>query len=87
MGFNLVINSKTISNDNKKIVSTQTKETDEILPGSSQPQDLGSISYKDTENNDTEQQIQSIDTTASIVTETFQAEEKILPDVSAEKQY
>jgi hypothetical protein len=48
----------------------------EILPGSSQPQDLGSISYKDTETSETSQQIQSIDTTATVVTETFQAEEK-----------
>ena len=60
----------------------------EILPGSSQPQDLGSISYKDTETSETSQQIQSIDTTATVVTETFQAEEKILPqDLSPEKQY
>ncbi|MDB2591955.1 tol-pal system protein YbgF [Candidatus Pelagibacter bacterium] len=60
----------------------------EILPGSSQPQDLGTISYKDTETSETSQQIQSVDTTASIVTETFQAEEKILPqDLSPEKQY
>ena len=51
-------------------------------PGSSQPQDLGSISYKDTETTETSQQIQSVDTTASIVTENFQAEEKILPPVS-----
>ena len=50
----------------------------EILPGSSQPQDLGSISYKDTATNETSQQTQSIETTATIVTETFQAEEKIL---------
>ena len=40
---------------------------------------LGSISYKDTETSETSQQIQSVDTTASVVTETFQAEEKILP--------
>ena len=60
----------------------------EILPGSSQPQDLGSISYKDTETSETSQQIQSVDTTATVVTETFQAEEKILPqDLSPEKQY
>jgi len=59
----------------------------ETLPGSSQPQDLGSISYKDNSTNETTQQIQSVETTASIVTETFQAEEKILPKVSAEKQY
>jgi TolA-binding protein len=58
----------------------------EILPGSSQPQDLGSISYKDTETSETSQQIQSVDTTATVVTETFQAEEKILPqDLSPEK--
>ena len=60
----------------------------EILPGSSQPQDLGKISYKDTETSETSQQIQSVDTTATVVTETFQAEEKILPqDLSPEKQY
>jgi tol-pal system protein YbgF len=65
---------------------TDTKT--EILPGSSQPQDLGSISYKDTETSETTQQIQSVDTTASVVTETFQAEEKILPqDLSPKKQY
>ena len=63
---------------------TDTKS--EILPGSSQPQDLGSISYKDTETSETSQQIQSVDTTATVVTETFQAEEKILPqDLSPRK--
>ena len=63
------------------------KNDDEALPGSSQPQDLGSISYKDTTSNETTQKTQSIDTTATIVTETFQAEEKILPDESPKKQY
>ena len=63
-------------------------DLNEVLPGSSQPQDLGSISYKDTETSQTSQQIQSVDTTASVVTETFQAEEKILPqDLSPKKQY
>ena len=65
---------------------TDTKS--EILPGSSQPQDLGSISYKDTETSETSQQIESVDTTATVVTETFQSEEKILPqDLTLEKQY
>ncbi len=60
----------------------------EILPGTSQPQDLGTISYKDTETSETSQQIQSVDTTASVVTETFQAEEKLLPkDLTPKKQY
>ena len=65
-----------------------TKKVDEdVLPGSSQPQDLGSISYKDSQTNETSQQTQSIDTTATIVTETFQSEEKILPNESPKKQY
>ena len=66
----------------------KTDKKSEILPGSSQPQDLGSISYKDTETSETSQQIESVDTTATVVTETFQAEEKILPqDLSPKKQY
>ena len=71
-----------------KITSKPKTESNQILPGSSQPQDLGSISYKDTETSEASQQIQSVDTTASVVTETFQAEEKILPqDLSPKKQY
>ena len=71
-----------------KLVSKPKTESSEILPGSSQPQDLGSISYKDTETTETSQQIQSVDTTASVVTENFQAEEKIIPqDLSPKKQY
>ena len=60
----------------------------EILPGSSQPQDLGTITYKDTETSETSQQIQSVDTTATVLTEIFQAEEKLLPqDLTPKKQY
>ena len=57
------------------------------MPGSSEPQDLGSVSYKDAETNEETQKIQSVDTTATIVTETFQAEENILPDESPNQQY
>ena len=71
----------------KKITKKNNDDSNEILPGSSEPQDLGSISYKDSTPSDTTQQTQSIDTTASIVTETFQAEEKILPDETPDKQY
>jgi tol-pal system protein YbgF len=63
-------------------------DKNKVLPGSSQPQNLGTISYKDTETSETSQQIQSVDTTASIVTENFQSEEKILPqDLTLDKQY
>ena len=58
-----------------------------VLPGSSEPQDLGSVSYKDTVTNETKQQTQSVETTATIVTETFQSEEKILPNEDPKKQY
>ena len=72
---------------NKKVTKKTNSNTEDVLPGSSQPQDLGSISYKDTATTETSQQTQSIDTTATIVTETFQAEETILPNESPEKQY
>jgi len=75
-----------ISSD-QKITFKPKKKVEKNLPGSSQPQDLGSISYKDSENNESIQKTQSVDTTASIITETFQAEEKILPDVTPNKQY
>ena len=78
-----------ISSDgsSKKITKKKDDSKKELLPGSSQPQDLGSVSYKDSATNETSQQIQSIDTTATIVTETFQAEEKILPNETPENQY
>jgi len=76
-----------LTGDNKTVTKKIIVNDDKILPGSSEPQDLGSISYKDTTTNETSQKTQSIDTTATIVTETFQAEETILPDESPIKQY
>ena len=77
-----------VSNIDEKQISKKTdnKNINE-LPGSSKPQDLGAVSYKDTDTNETVQKTQSIETTASIVTENFQAEEKILPNEKPEKQY
>ena len=76
------------SNSNlKEVVKKSVNKTDKVLPGSSQPQDLGSVSYKDTATKETSQQTISIDTTASILTEEFRAEEKILPNESPKKQY
>ena len=79
------LENASVVNDDKKILTQNSN--DKILPGSSQPQDLGSISYKDTDTNETVQQTQSIDTTATVITETFQAEQKILPSDSPENQY
>jgi len=74
-------------NSDQKLSFKPKEKLEKILPGSSQAQDLGSISYKDTENDESVQQTQSVDTTSTIITETFQAEEKILPDQTPEKQY
>jgi len=77
-----------ISSEALKLSSTKVETTEEkILPGSSQPQDLGSISYKDMTSENEVQQTQSIDTTSTILTEKFETEEKILPDADPEKQY
>tara|TARA_B100000676_G_scaffold30864_1_gene29001 strand:+ start:1174 stop:2160 length:987 start_codon:yes stop_codon:yes gene_type:complete len=78
-----------ISNNNNqnKVTELNNNEKENVLPGSSQPQDLGSISYKDTETNLTTQQTQSIETTSTIVTEEFRSEEKLLPNETPEKQY
>ena len=84
------LEDKTIISDNQNtnITSiTKKEEKSEILPGSSQPQDLGTISYKDTETNLSTQQTQSIDSTNTVITETFASEEKLLPEASPEKQY
>jgi len=87
MRFQDLENSFSSEDGSKKLTKKTKDKNNEILPGSSQPQDLGSISYKDTATQETTQQTQSIDTTATIVTETFQSEEKILPNESPEKQY
>ena len=81
------LESSLSTNSDLKITKKNTNISDEVLPGSSQPQDLGSISYKDSSTSETTQKTQSIDTTATIITETFQAEEKILPDEPPIKQY
>ncbi len=82
------LSSGILSDSSSKLSLKPKIDENKILPGSSQPQDLGSITYKDTETSDTSQQIQSVETTATIVTENFQSEDKILPqDVSPEKQY
>ena len=64
-----------------------TSKPDKNLPGSSQPQDLGAITYKDTETQDLVQKTQSIETTSSVVTENFVTEEKILPKTDPKDQY
>ena len=84
------LEDKKISSDLVNLQSegaSMQEDKEKILPGSSEPQDLGSISYKDSEPKLDNQQTQSVETTASVVTENFVIEEKILPDVGAKDQY
>ena len=85
--FQDIENSLSSGEFRETTTSKLKEQVEKKLSGTSQPQDLGSISYKDTENNETTQQIQSIETTSSIVTETFESKQNILPNDSAEKQY
>jgi len=73
--------------DSKELVSKPKEVENKILPGSSEPQDLGSISYKDTATNETTQKTQSVDTTSAVLSEVVQTEEKILPEETPDKQY
>jgi tol-pal system protein YbgF len=74
-------------NENQNLSALPKESKEKILPGSSKPQDLGAISYIDNKTNSEVQQTQSVDTNASVVTETVQAEKKILPETNPEKQY
>ena len=88
--FEQLDNNKSLSTINKNSLTklpVSEEDKEKILPGSNQPQDLGSISYKDMTDKNETQSIQSIDTTKTVVTEVFQTEEKILPDVTPEEQY
>ncbi len=77
---NLIINENT--DPNKDLASKK------VMPGTSQPQDLGTISYKDMTDKSDTQAIQSVETTQTILTENFiNNEEKILPDASPLEQY
>jgi len=88
--FQNLENKTTINNtENNSLTSLPKTETKQkkVLPGSSQPQDLGTISYKDMTTNSETQVVQSVETTKTISTETFQSEEKILPEGTPKEQY
>ena len=70
-----------------EIFSNQETKQKNILPGSSEPQSLGEISYKDMTTTDSSQVIETVEQTESIISEVFNAEEKLLPDASPKEQY
>jgi len=78
--------SNVVSSDAASLSDSITDQN-KILPGSSEPQDLGSISYKDMTTTEPIQQTQSVDSTSTVVLENVESIEKLLPDASPEKQY
>ena len=66
-------------------ISENISDEDKILPGSSEPQDLGSISYKDMTTSATTQQTQSVDSTSTVILESVENVEALLPEETARK--
>ncbi len=78
-------------NNQENLITNENLDNDlaskKIMPGTSQPQDLGTISYKEMTDTNETQAIQSVETTQTILTENFINEEKILPEASPLEQY
>ena len=70
-------------NQEEKSDFNQTKK----LPGSSEPQDLGSVSDSDIVSLEQSQKTQSIESVGTVITEETERIEKILPETSPEEQY
>ena len=94
--FEQIEQTSVISTNNKSLTSLPetgqilTKEKTakkKLLPGSSEPQSLGEISYKDMTTSDDTQIIESVEQTEAIISEVFNTEEKLLPDASPKEQY
>ena len=80
-------NSLTSLTKTDQNISNQETIQKNILPGSSEPQSLGEISYKDMTTTDSSQIIETVEQTEAIISEVFNAEEKLLPDASPKEQY
>ena len=71
----------------EKSFTKEENNQQKIMPGSSKPQSLGELSYKDMTTNDNTQSIETIEQTEAIISEVFNSEEKLLPDASPKEQY
>ena len=87
--FMINSNNNSISSLPKKNQALMNEDITQkkILPGSSEPQSLGEVSYKDMTTSDDTQVIESVEQTEAIISEVFNAEEKLLPDASPKEQY
>ena len=87
--FEQLENSTKINETDNSLTSLPKSEINKkkILPGTSQPQQLGEISYKDMTDDSDTQVLKSVETTNAIVQEVFESEEKILPEGTPQEQY
>ena len=94
--FEQIEQNSIVNTNNNSLTSlpkTEQKSTNEkiiqqkILPGSSEPQSLGEVSYKDMTTSDDTQIIETVEQTEAIISEVFNAEEKLLPDANPKEQY
>ncbi len=87
--FQQLENNPEVLTSQKVINEGQTDDIpqEKLLPGASKPQDLGTLSYKDMTPKNENQQILSVGSAETIISETFMSEEKILPSGSPKEQY
>jgi tol-pal system protein YbgF len=67
--------------------ANKSKKKKKKLPGSDEPQDLGTTSYSDTATSKTIQETQSIESAGTVITEQAERTEKLLPDGTPEEKY
>ena len=86
--INNITNNKSLSNLNNtdQKLANQDLDQSKMLPGSVEPK-LGDLSYKDMTTSDETQVIETVEQTEAIISEVFNSEEKLLPDVSPKEQY
>ena len=80
-------NSLTSAPKTEQKITNKEISQKKILPGSSQPQSLGELSYKDITSSDSKQVIETVEQTEAIISEVFNSEEKILPNATPKEQY
>ena len=68
-------------------ISTTSKKTNSVLPGSTKPQDFGASPGYETSNLPKEQSINSVETAQTVITEEPEKRKSLLPNKPTEEQY
>ena len=68
-------------------ISTTSKKTNSVLPGSTKPQDFGASPGYETSNLPKEQSINSVETAQTVITEEPEKRKSLLPNKPTQEQY